>query len=593
MDIRAIYTQGLAQNKEILETLKKRGLQFSIFRLVLFFLLFFFCLYMTTSMAWYIGTGAVILSILLFSSFVIIHNRLKYKIKLRAGLVRVNSEELEALDFSYGHFRNGSDFFNQEHPYSSDLDLFGERSLFQYMNRASTFFGQKKLAKALNGKSSVDTIIQRQEASKELMDQLEWSQTYRAHGLYCEDDKAHLKSLEDWLGEQPKILNSPFRHFVFIAPVFTILSILLLFNTFPAYWPLVFFLPVLWALKKTKSSIDDIHFKTTHSQKIFEVYKHLFAHIEEGSFESALAQESKNKLVQQGERASLVIKKMEYILSQLNVRYNFFVVFLNLFGAWDIYWALRLEKWKIRYRDFIPAYFGALGDMEMLISFSTLALNNPEWTWPELSQEEKLLMLDVGHPLLPSSQRVCNDFDSLIDGHIKLLTGSNMSGKSTFLRTIGLNIVLANSGAPVCAEKMRTPIFNLITSMRNADSLQDSTSSFYAELKRLKQVINLVKSEERVFFLLDEILKGTNSQDRHVGSRALIEQLIRDRGTGVVATHDLDLGSMAAQSEGHMENICLEVQIQGNQLVFDYKLREGVCQNLNASVLMRNMGIEM
>ena len=315
--------------------------------------------------------------------------------------------------------------------------------------------------------------------------------------------------------------------------------------------------------------------------------------VENADFKSPKLQSLQAVFDQEERKASVALKRLAYIISQLNVRFNFFAVFLNLWGLWDLHWVYRLEKWKSEEADHLLDWFDALAELEALSSMGNLAHNNPDWIFPEVEADAVLQMDEVGHPLLASGKRISNDLHMPTSGHIKLITGSNMAGKSTFLRTVGLNIVLAMSGSVVCAKRLRLPLLDVYTSMRTQDALHESTSSFFAELKRLKTVIEAVESKDNAFFLLDEILKGTNSRDRHSGAKALIEQLIRNGGGGLIATHDLELTALEAQSDGHIENLCMEVGIDNGQLHFDYKLKKGITQSFNASILMQQMGIDM
>jgi DNA mismatch repair ATPase MutS len=199
----------------------------------------------------------------------------------------------------------------------------------------------------------------------------------------------------------------------------------------------------------------------------------------------------------------------------------------------------------------------------------------------------------MGHPLIPKSRRICNDLKISNTGTMVLVTGSNMSGKSTFLRTCGVNIVLAMAGAPVCAKKMTVSHVLVFTSMRIIDSLEENTSSFYAELKRLANIIQTVENKEKVFLLLDEILRGTNSNDRHIGSVALIKQMIKNNAIGIIATHDLALSQMENELPHQIDNYNFDVKIENDELYFDYKLNQGICKSLNASILMKKMGIKI
>jgi DNA mismatch repair ATPase MutS len=266
---------------------------------------------------------------------------------------------------------------------------------------------------------------------------------------------------------------------------------------------------------------------------------------------------------------------------------------LNIATLWDLKYIWQLEKWKAEQKEFLPKWFDSLAEFEAILSLSTLYYNNPDWVFPTIQDDSNVIAKELGHPLISAQKRICNNIDIPTKGHIKLVTGSNMAGKSTFLRTVGLNIVLAMCGAPVCAKEMTLPSLKVYSSMRTQDALHESTSSFYAELKRLKFIIEAVESEGNIFFLLDEILKGTNSNDRHTGSKALIRQLIKSKGSGIIATHDLELGNLEVQSEGAIENLRMEVEIKDDKLFFDYKLKKGVSESFNATLLMKNMGIRI
>jgi DNA mismatch repair ATPase MutS len=253
-----------------------------------------------------------------------------------------------------------------------------------------------------------------------------------------------------------------------------------------------------------------------------------------------------------------------------------------------------LSKWKDTYQKDIDQWIWALSEMETLVSLSCLAHNNPEWCYPIIDNKHlSLNTRSAGHPLLHPRTRINNDLNMSIENHIRLITGSNMAGKSTFLRAIGCNIVLANAGSVCCAESFTLPKLSLFSSMRSNDALEESTSGFYAELKKLKRIIDVVSNKEHCFFLIDEVLKGTNTKDRHLGSVALIKQLIENPSAGLVSTHDLELASLEETTKGQVENWCFEVDVDGDKLSFDYRIKRGVSQSFNATHLMRNMGIKI
>jgi DNA mismatch repair ATPase MutS len=267
---------------------------------------------------------------------------------------------------------------------------------------------------------------------------------------------------------------------------------------------------------------------------------------------------------------------------------------LNIFLLWDLQQILQLEKWKKKNDQDVSHWFDAMARFEVLSSLGTLAFNHPDWCFPELNNTQaEFTVMQLRHPLIKPEKSVANDFSTLGSGKINIITGSNMAGKSTFLRSVGVNMILATMGAPVCATKMTVSPLKVMTSMRIKDNLEESTSTFYAELKKLKMIIDAVNNRQPVFILLDEILRGTNSLDRHTGSKALIRQLLKRDATGIVATHDLELAGMSQQFSEGIQNYYFDAALNADELYFDYRLKRGVCQNLNASILMKKIGIEL
>ncbi|MEO6917376.1 MAG: hypothetical protein ABI151_18585, partial [Chitinophagaceae bacterium] len=301
------------------------------------------------------------------------------------------------------------------------------------------------------------------------------------------------------------------------------------------------------------------------------------------------------QLVSTNDNASTIIHKLTVILDRLEVRMNPFVhVFLNTFLFWDLQQALALAKWKQQYAPMLPGWFQALADIEALSTLATIHFNHPHWIMPELTNAPAVFIgKDLGHPLIPARKMVTSSFQTIGEAKLALVTGSNMAGKSTFLRSIGVNIVLAMMGSPVCATSLTLSPMRVMSSMRIMDNLEESTSTFYAELKKLKQIIEAANNHEKIFILLDEILRGTNSLDRNTGSKALIKQLINEKGAGILATHDLQLAEMISTYPENLTNYHFDVQIKDEELFFDYKLKDGVCKSMNASILMRKIGIRM
>ncbi|MDH3649604.1 MAG: hypothetical protein OEQ53_07965, partial [Saprospiraceae bacterium] len=395
-----------------------------------------------------------------------------------------------------------------------------------------------------------------------------------------------------WLRSSTYLIDNPMRR---------TMRWIVLFITLPACLALIYFglinigwVPLLlpgYFLWKSKEPIDQIHRQTEHASQTLAIYARLFNHLEAQNWEAQSLKSMARRWVDYKNRPSKWISNLSFAIAQLNVRSNFFAIFFNLFGLWDFHWVYRLEKIKVKIQDELDDWFDILATTEALCSLANLSFNNPEWAIPALSQIH-LNATELGHPLISPDRRVCNDLAISQRSDLKLITGSNMAGKSTFLRTVGVNLVLAGAGGPVCASSFEWKPVGIFTSMRTVDALNENASTFYAELSRLKTMLDMVK-EQDCLVLLDEILKGTNSGDRHKGSEALIKQLIGWQAIGLIATHDLALTHLEKQFPCRIENWYFDVSIRDDELVFDYQVKRGICQSFNATLLMRKMGIEI
>jgi DNA mismatch repair ATPase MutS len=295
----------------------------------------------------------------------------------------------------------------------------------------------------------------------------------------------------------------------------------------------------------------------------------------------------------QNRPASFHIKKMSSILSYFDLRLSreFHVLFNNLL-FWDLHCVYRIEKWKEKVGKVVRRWLDVIGDFDALSSLANTFFNNPEWTMPEVSEFEfKLEAESIGHPLISKAENVRNDITLRRKGSILIVTGPNMAGKTTFLKTLGVNIVLALAGAPVCSKRFVISPLKVYTSMKVTDSLDKKLSLFYAELQRLKMITDAILRKEPVFFLIDEMLKGTNESDRHKGAIALIRQLVKNEADGVLATHDLELTNLEKEFPEEIANYHFDGYIEGDKLLFDYILREGICKSSNALELMKKVGL--
>jgi len=327
-------------------------------------------------------------------------------------------------------------------------------------------------------------------------------------------------------------------------------------------------------------------------EHIFSIYAKLFKSIEDDSFKSVELKEISSLLLKNKVTASQAIKKLSGYIRILDQRGNMGGAILNLFTIRENRSAWQIERWMETYGQEVENWFDALARFDALCSLAGFAFNHPDYTYPALADSYfRMSGKALGHPLLPRDMCVRNDISIEKSPSFMIVTGANMAGKSTFLRTIGINFLLARVGAPVCAEQLTIYPAHLVTSLRTSDSLVSNESYFFAELKRLKMIIDRLQQGEELFIILDEILKGTNSVDKQKGSLALIKQLVSYKTCGIIATHDLILGTLQEEYPEYVKNYHFEADITHDELTFSYQLREGIAQNMNACFLMQKMGI--
>lgn len=594
MNTQQFYASRIDHFRAQYETLKKKE-TYGAFARLLAFVGLIAIIVVAFSISGIVGILATLPSLALFG-FVINYHLKTTKEKLRNQyLHEINIAEADCLKGRYSNFADGEEYNEKEHPYLNDLDILGPFSLFQYVNRTSTQPGAATLAEWLKQPAPFDEIDKRQGAIKELSEQVEWRQTLRSVFYINPSSTTNPYKLMDWCNSPSQFEQKSYLKIVlWIVSIAMLTSLALWLTGSSSAWLTITMLVSLAINYGYIMRINTIQSNLSRSYAMLESYADIIRLIEQADFQSEKLVELKNKL--KGKLpASGILKQLSGLSKKLDYRLNILVgVPLNFLFFWDIHQCLKLEKWKAEHREKIAEWFTIMAQFEALSSFANLYFNNPSWVLPEVTNDYfHLSMTNAGHPLINTEKRISNDFALKDHVIIALVTGSNMSGKSTFLRTCGVNIILAMTGAPVCAEKFSVSHVHIYSSMRIADSLEENTSSFYAELKKLAQIIKVVEKKEKVFLLLDEILRGTNSNDRHTGSVALIKQLIKNNAPGIIATHDL---ALSALTEEHGQNIDIynfDVKIQGEELYFDYKINYGICKSLNASILMKKMGIEV
>ncbi|PWJ56991.1 MutS-like protein [Dyadobacter jejuensis] len=547
---------------------------------------------------WY-RTGQVAyggLSLVLAAAFLLLMRRqqvAKRKRSYQQNLQLINTDEINRLKFQFTRSDNGLEHKITDHPYAADLDIFGDYSLFRLLNRTRTKTGSKRLAEWLRQPAPLEEILMRQEAITEFAKKPEWRQHWEATALLYPQAGQHIGALRTWVQQtmEPDLAGSLRWRFF---PVLTFLVGGAFLAGWIPVWPLL--LAIGWQmviLKRYQALLKVLVNQTTELGKTLIAYSELLEQAENSSFSSRWWQQRRAELKQ----ASQSLNQVGQIFDRLDFRNNpYFSIFIGIPTMWDLHCLAGLEDWKRKYRTPLGQWLNVLADTEAINSLAGFCYANPGYVFPQVSwgTELEINAQQLGHPLIARESIVCNDFRMSGRGNTILITGSNMSGKSTFLRTLGINLVLAQTGSVVCAHALACSPVRVFSSMRTQDSLEESTSSFYAELKRLRQLLEYADAPDPipVFYLLDEILKGTNSADRHKGAEALIKQLHHKNALGLVSTHDLELGEWGSQRD-FVENFHFRSDVAEGKLDFDYKLHPGICRSFNASELMRMMGINI
>tara|TARA_Y100000782_G_C10189044_1_gene269133 strand:- start:1731 stop:3518 length:1788 start_codon:yes stop_codon:yes gene_type:complete len=509
------------------------------------------------------------------------------------AVAAINKEEIASLDGNWNNRFDGAKYRKEAHPYAYDLDIFGKRSIFQWINRAETFHGQDKLAGWLaNANLSAASIHKKQEAVKELSKALDFRQKLGARGRVNQLDKSTFEEMIEWLQKPTQVVGKRWALLLSVIPVIMLLSTLAwglgyLTSSTYTYFIVGSMAITGFFLKK----INEEYAVATKVLSHLKTYAVFFELIAEQNFESEVLQALQKKLdTEKG--AAHSIRSFHKVLEAFDNRNNILIgIVLNILFLWDLNCVWRIQKWKSKHQADYKAWFDALSEIEAYSGLANLHYNQPAWAFPETNSSYRYQYVEAGHPFINDRERVNNNFELSGEGHFAIVTGANMAGKSTFLRSVGINLVLAMAGAPVCAKAFTFTPVQLFSSMRTEDSLQDQASYFFAELSRLKQIVDRLNEGERLFIILDEILKGTNSEDKASGSKAFLRSLTGKKAMGAIATHDLSLCDLETELPESVKNFSFEVEFAGDDLKFDYKLRKGVCQNMNATFLMKKMGI--
>lgn len=588
MEPKAFYQKTIQAHSVELNRLKKTALSLSMLRLVVFLVMIgisylFFGNTIIVSTTLVIGIAAFLF---LVSRYTDIKNKRDYY-KL---LVEINRRELEVIEGNLNDLDRGDEFVFEGHHYNQDIDLFGQGSLFQLLNRTGTRNGRIKLANWLNS-NDISVIENKQQAIAEIADMAEWRQHFEATARIIEnevDSDVILKWIKSYKAQIPKAFHR-------VPLIFSILSFGLIgcwgAGWLPGIYLGAWFFVGLGITGLYLKKITNLYKDCGKTQETFSQYSKLILAIENLEVKSTSLQQAKDQLKTKGEKASQILQVLSSEISSLDQRNNvFFGLIANGFFLWDLRYSYRIENWMRTFESSLDQWFDAVTYFDASNSLGNFKFNHPDYVFPVVTENSKEMMTAVGlgHPLLQSEKRIDNDLKMNIEDFF-IITGANMAGKSTFLRTVALNLVMANCGLPVCAKSFSYYPIKLISSMRTTDSLQNDESYFFSELKRLKFIVDEIQTDQ-FFIILDEILKGTNSKDKAEGSQKFVERLVASNSTGLIATHDLSLCKLS-ETLPQVENHYFDAEIVNDELYFDYTFKDGVCQNMNASFLLKKMEI--
>ncbi|QTE24114.1 MutS-related protein [Polaribacter cellanae] len=581
------YTNYKAKLETKARKLKKKSANLSIFRFVVF-LATCFLVYLTFGKYPDVFIIAF-LGLLLFGFLVTKHINLKRKRNILDEKIKINTVEIEVLNRHFHHLETGEEFVNPAHFYSNDIDLFGLGSFFQYINRTKTKDGKVVLANCLT-ENKTASILEKQKTLEELSGKVEWRQHFSALASLVSVNST-TNAIVSWISGYssvfPKFLKT-------LQIVFTIVSLTLIglisVGQISFTYIIIWFFVGLFITGKFVLKINHLYTEASKARDTFKQYHPLLNEIEKEAFTSKILKEKQQIINSENKKASAIFKEFARILDTFDQRNNIIIaVFGNGLFLTEIYNVCKVEKWISTYKHTVENWFEVVAYFDATNSLANFKFNHPKFIFPEITSEKNVITAtNLGHPLLNVDKRVDNNFN-INKEEFFIVTGANMAGKSTFLRTVSLSIIMANCGLPVCAASFKYHPIKLITSMRTTDSLTEDESYFYSELKRLKFIVDEIEDKD-YFIILDEILKGTNSKDKAIGSKKFVEKLTKSKSTGIIATHDVSLCELENEFE-NIKNYYFDAEIINNELHFDYTLKNGICKNMNASFLLKKMEI--
>ncbi|ABN51486.1 MAG TPA: DNA mismatch repair protein MutS [Hungateiclostridium thermocellum] len=598
MNTKQMYLKRMRQYSDNAEKLERRSGMYSTIRLVTFAAGTFFTvlafMYLSNVHGFIsMGVFFVLFLFLVAKHQKVIDETLKYR-----TLAEINKRCVARMEGTWTEFEDkGEEYADPNHMYSKDLDVFGHGSLFQWINTTNTFFGRERLRRLLEfPEKEAGQIRKRQNAVKELSKKIDFCQSLQCEGMMAQNASKNPDKLLDFCEDGTKLFRNKLAEQLFyILPELTIVFLVIcwLDSSVSLYIP--FFLLGVQAVINIvlHGRVSSILGPVSRYKNEIKVFYKMIELIEKKEFEDEYLIELKSRLFDKKKPASEQIKDLEKIVEATDIGKGYIVeILLNFFLFWNIHCVFALERWKAKAGKAIRIWLETIGDFEALASLALVAQMNPEWAFPEISDRKVCFnAVDMGHPLINEGKRVCNSIN--MDNKICIVTGSNMSGKTTLLRTVGVNLLLAYAGTAVCAKKMTCSVMDICTSMRVVDDLNEGISTFYAELLRIKMIIDHSRMKKPMIFLIDEVFRGTNSLDRVTGARNVLLNLDKDWVIGMISTHDFELCNLEKGREGRIVNYHFAETYTNNEIKFDYILRRGQCKKSNARYLMKMVGIEL
>jgi DNA mismatch repair ATPase MutS len=570
--------------------------QYAYLRLIVFALAITFTYLFFDGGLTYISAIWVI-AIIAFLYLVKIYVKKQNELQFQNNKLLLLENECNSLLKKENIYSDGSQFMDAYHPYTDDLDIFGAHSLYHYVNRSITLEGQELLANWFKKPTNQDDILLRQQASLELQDYQSQSLDFRAK-LYPLNHQDLIKIKHFIAQVLPKEIGFMEQSFIkiliWLTPMlnFSVLALAIIFNG--VWWSILALCLILIGIAYFffKKKIDSIHNQADGCANVLNSYAQNINWIESNLWKSDLLNEIKKSIETNQKPLYQEIDSLSQIIKRLDNRLNPIVgIFLNLFLQWDLRCLTQLHVWEKANQTKVLKGFDVIAHFETLISFSIFNINHPDYVFPLIAKQYSFKSKKIGHPLIPVDTCVKNNFELENQITVDIVTGSNMAGKSTFLRTVGINMVMAFAGMKVCATQLETSIFNIVSYMRIKDSLANQTSTFKAEIDRLKMIIDFTQENESSFVLIDEMLRGTNSKDKYLGTKAFIQKLIKEQIPGFIATHDLQIAELETDHPKAVRNFHFDITLNNQEMFFDYQIKMGECKNFNAAILLKAIGI--